>query len=69
MQTEEYAGVDQYLKGYRAAIEGAFCPETGWFWTVLSEAHERTMRNPVAHEQANMLYDELVEAVNRELGR
>ena len=64
MQTEEYAGVDEYLKGYRAAIDGAFCPETGWFWSVLSEAHES-----VTGEGSDALYDTLVEAVNRELGR
>lgn len=65
MQTEEYAGVDEYLKGYRAAIDGAFCPETGWFWGVLSEAHAAAPRLV----EVDDFYDSVVEAVNRELGR
>lgn len=65
MQTEDYAKVDEYLKGYRAAIDGAFCPETGWFWGVLSHAHGRSPRVAEVDE----FYDAIVDAVNKELGQ
>lgn len=68
MQTEEYAGVDEYLKGYRAAIDGAFCPETGWFWSVLSQAHDK-VSHPWPSDKVDEFYDTLVDAVNQELGR
>lgn len=65
MQNEDYALVDQYIKGQRHAINAAFCPETGWFWTVLSEAHAAAPRLV----EVDDFYDSVVEAVNRELGR
>lgn len=69
MQTEEYAGVDEYLKGYRAAIDGAFCPETGWFWGVLSQTHDKVGVLRDQDDLVDEFYDTLVDAVNRELGR
>lgn len=62
---EGYEKVDAYLSGFRAATNAAFCPETGWFWDVLSRTHGKSPRVIDVDE----FYDAIVEAVNEELGR
>jgi len=60
--SNDYVKVDAYLNGYRAAIKATFCPETGWFWKTLGEAHDKA-------ENVDDFYDAIVEAVNKELGQ
>lgn len=65
--TQDYEKADAYLNGYRSALNGAFCPETGWFWPLLSEAHAKVVGLTDVVDGADALHDEIVEAVNREL--
>lgn len=67
--SEDYAKVDAYLNGYRAAINAAFCPETGWFWKTLSDTHGDVVCKLSEALVVDSFYDAIVEAVNEELGR